>query len=123
MAEQQMIEQLWELRTRQTELRRHVVQLSSQLSSASKERDILDVTVGELDNLEPGTRTFRAVGKMFVIAQQDVLRKDLVDSKNASAKRDESRVVLRDQFVSKLKDTDAQTEALTAIMQKNPAFK
>jgi chaperonin cofactor prefoldin len=123
MAEQQMIEQLWELRTRQTDLRRHVVQLSSQLSSASKERDIIDVTVGELDNLEPGTRTFRAVGKMFVLSNQDSLRKDLVSSKEMSAKRDESRVSLRDQFIAKLKDADAQTESLTAVMQKNPAFK
>jgi chaperonin cofactor prefoldin len=123
MAEQQMIEQLWELQTRQTELRRHVVQLSSQLTSAAKEREILDITVREMDRLPADTRTYRAIGKMFVLSNAKGLRTELVDIKTDSAKNDESRLALRDQFVAKLKDAEAQSEQLAATMQKSPAFR
>jgi chaperonin cofactor prefoldin len=123
MAEQQMIDQLWELQTRQTELRRHVVQLSSQLSSAVKERDVIDITVREMDRLPADTRTYRVVGKMFVLVGAEDLRSELVDIKNESAKKDDSRLALRDQFVAKLKDAEYQSEQLAATMRSSPAFK
>lgn len=114
---------MWELQTRTTELRRHVVQLSSQLSAAQKDRDILTVTTSELDKLPASTRTYRAVGKMFALADRDTLRGDLEESVAESKKRDDARAVLRDQFVGKLKDAEAQADALATAMQANPAFK
>jgi chaperonin cofactor prefoldin len=118
-----MIDQLWELQTRQTELRRHVVQLSSQLSSAAKERDVIDITVREMDRLPADTRTYRVVGKMFVLVGAEDLRSELVDIKNESAKKDDSRFALREQFVAKLKDAESQSEQLAATMRSSPAFR
>jgi chaperonin cofactor prefoldin len=123
MSESAQVEQMWELQTRTTELRRHVVQLSSQLSAAAKDRDILTVTVSELDKLPSPTRTYRAVGKMFALADRATLRTDLEDSVAESKKRDEGRAALRDQFVGKLKDAEAQADQLAAVMQANPAFR
>lgn len=122
MSEASQVEQMWELQNRTTELRRHVVQLSSQLSAAQKDREILAVTTSELDKLPPATRTYRAVGKMFALADRDTLRADLLKSVEESKKRDDGKGVLRDQFVGKLKDAEAQAEALATSMQANPAF-
>lgn len=122
-AESSQVEQMWELQNRTTELRRHVVQLSSQLSAAQKDRDILAVTTSELDKLPPSTRTYRVVGKMFALADRDTLRADLLESVAESKKRDDGRGILRDQFVGKLKDAEAQADALAATMQANPAFR
>lgn len=117
-----MIEQLWELQTRQTELRRHVVQLSTQLSAAAKEREVTDITIRELDSFPPTTDTYRVVGKMFVLIEKDTLRADLVAAKEESLKQDETRSLLRDQFVGKLKDAETQANRLVANMQRSPAF-
>lgn len=117
------MDQMWELQTRTTSLRRHVVQLSSQLSAADKDRSIMGVTVDELGKLPSSTRTFRAIGKMFVLAPRDELCKALVDSVAKSKTRDEARLVLRDQFVGKLKDAETQADQLASIMQTNPAFR
>jgi chaperonin cofactor prefoldin len=122
-AQSAQMEQMWELQTQTTGLRRHVVQLSSQLSSGQKERDVLAVTVAELDKLPPTTRTFRAVGKMFALAGREALRNDLEEGVAQSKKRDEGRAALRDQFMGKLKDAEAQAEQLAAAMEANPAFR
>jgi prefoldin subunit 1 len=123
MAEQQMIEQLWELQTRQTELRRHLVQLTNQLSSAAKERDVIDVTIREMEQLPRDTRTYRVVGKMFVVTEPADLRAELLDIKGESERRDEGRLALRDQFVARLKDTEAQADMLASNMQRSPLFR
>lgn len=122
MGDQHLIEQLWDLQTRQTELRRHVVQLSTQLSAASKEREVADLTVRELDRLPSSTTTYRVVGKMFVLIDRNTLRSDLTVAKEESLKQDESRTALRDQFVDKLKDAEAQAHQLAVTMQRSPAF-
>lgn len=117
------MEQMWELQTRTTELRRHVVQLSSQLSAGEKDRAIMTVTVSELQKLPPTTRTFRAVGKMFALSERGALCRELEDSVEMSITRDEDRTVLRDQFIGKLKDAESQADQLAAQMQSNPAFR
>lgn len=117
------MDQLWELQTRTTELRRHVVQLSSQLSSADKERQILGVTLTALDALPENTRTYRAVGRMFALNDRAELRRDLEASCADSEKQSVARTALRDQFASKLKDAEGQAEQLALAMQANPAFR
>lgn len=122
MAESAQMEQLWELQTRTTELRRHVVQLTAQLASAEKERQILAVTLCALEALPEGTRTYRAVGRMFALNEGADLRRDLESSAAESEKQSATKTALRDQFASKLKDAEAQAEQLAAAMKANPAF-
>lgn len=117
-----MIEQLWELQTKQAELRRHVVQLSNQINSEKRERQSFQIAVDEMDRLAPDTSTYRAIGKMFVLQDPKELREALVEAGKASEKRDESRQMLRDQFVTKLKDTEEQADQLAVTMQKSSAF-
>ncbi len=107
---QQDVEQLWELQTRQSELRRHVVQLTTQLNSGERERAVLDVTLKEMESITEDTPVYKPVGKMFVLAPKDKLIADFKEAKTNSAKRDESKLKLREQFVSKLKDSEKMSE-------------
>lgn len=109
---QQQIEQLWELQTRQSELRRHVVQLTTQLSAGERERAMLDVTVREMDAMPREAKVYKPVGKMFVLAPKEQLRGEFLELKQESTKRDTGRMSLREQFVSKLKDSEKQSEDL-----------
>lgn len=121
---QQDVEQLWELQTRQSELRRHVVQLTNQLNSGERERAVLDVTLKEMDNIGEDTPVYKPIGKMFVLAPKDKLITDFKQAKSSSAKRDESKLKLREQFVTKLKDSEKMSEDIAekieAARKKHP---
>lgn len=108
----QEIEQLWELQGRQAELRRHVMQLTSQINVAERERTILDITVREMDAMPGDTKTYMAVGKMFALSPKDELRGDLTQAKDESLKKDEGRKSLRDQFMTKLKESENRIDEL-----------
>ncbi|PXF50001.1 putative prefoldin subunit 1 [Gracilariopsis chorda] len=108
----QDLDQLWELQERQAELRRHVLQLTSQINSAEKERTILDVTVQEIDNMPPDVKTYVGLGKMFVLQPKSDLRSDFVHEKNESVKKDEDRKRLRKQFLSKLSENENRIDEL-----------
>lgn len=107
---QQDVEQLWELQTRQSELRRHVVQLTTQLNAGERERGVLDVTLKEMENIGDDTPVYKPVGKMFVLAPKDKLIGEFKEAKLASAKRDEGKLKLREQFVTKLKDSEKKSD-------------
>lgn len=123
MSTQAQMEQMYELRNRTTSLRRHVINLSSQLSAGDKDRSIMTVTVSELGKLPASTRTFRAVGKMFALTPRDDLCDELEDAVEMSKKRDDGRVLLRDQFAGKLKEAEAAADQLAGQMQANPQFR
>lgn len=108
----QEIEQLWELQGRQAELRRHVMQLTSQINVAERERSILDITVREMDAMPDNTNTYMAVGKMFALSPKDELRTELTQAKDESLKKDEGRNSLRDQFMTKLKESENRIDEL-----------
>jgi len=109
---QQDIEQLWELQTRQSELRRHVVQLSTQLNNGERERAVLDFTLKEMDTIsdDKDVPVYKPVGKMFVRAPKKKLVQEFKEAKDESTKRDENKLKLREQFVEKLKDSEKMSE-------------
>lgn len=107
---QQDIEQLWELQTRQSELRRHVVQLSTQLNTGERERAVLDFTLKEMGNIGDDVAVYKPVGKMFVVAPREKLMEEFRGAKEESSKRDENKLKLREQFVEKLKDSEKMSE-------------
>lgn len=106
------LDQLWELQGRQAELRRHVMQLTSQLSNAERERSIIDITVREMEAMSDNTPVYMSVGKMFVLSPRTDLRSSLITSRNESLKRDDDRRTLRQQFVNKLKEGEVKIDEL-----------
>lgn len=114
----QEVEQLWELQGRQAELRRHVMQLTSQINVAERERSILDITVREMDAMPQDTKTYMAIGKMFAFAPKEQLRTQLLQAKDESLKKDEGRGSLRDQFISKLKESEHRIDDLATQIEE-----
>ncbi|KAI0566939.1 Prefoldin [Gracilaria domingensis] len=108
----QELDQLWELQECQAELRRHVVQLTSQINSAEKERAVLDITVKEIEKMPDDMKTYVGVGKMFVLRQKEKLRSDFVESNAESLKKDQDRKQLRNQFLSKLRENENRIDEL-----------
>lgn len=106
------LDQLWELQGRQAELRRHVLQLTSQLSMAERERAVIDISVREMDAMPDDTRMYMSVGKMFVLSSKQQLRTDLLDSKDQSLKRDQGRKSLREQFIQKLRESETRIDEI-----------
>lgn len=117
----QDVEQLWELQGRQAELRRHVMQLTSQINVAERERSILDITVREMDAMPDQTKTYMAIGKMFAFAPKDQLRGELLQAKEESFKKDEGRSTLRDQFVTKLKESENRIDEIAKQIEDSRA--
>lgn len=117
------LDQLWELQGRQAELRRHVLQLTSQLNVAERERSIIDITVREMDIMSDDTKVYMSVGKMFVASPKHDLMNTLVQSKEDSTKRDQDRTLLREQFINKLKESqqriDEVADRIEAIRSKS----
>lgn len=108
----QDIDQLWELQGRQAELRRHVLQLTSQINMAERERSVIDITVREMDAMQDDTKVYMAVGKMFALKPKEDLKKDLIKERDESLSKDEGRKSLRDQFVTKLKESESRIDEL-----------
>lgn len=106
------LDQLWELQGRQAELRRHVLQLTSQLSMAERERAVIDISVREMDAMPNDTRMYMSVGKMFVLSSKQQLRTDLLNSKDQSLKRDQGRKSLREQFIQKLRESETRIDEI-----------
>lgn len=117
----QDVEQLWELQGRQAELRRHVMQLTSQINVAERERSILDITVREMDAMPEQTKTYMAIGKMFAFSPKDQLRRELLQAKEESFKKDEGRSTLRDQFVTKLKESENRIDEIAKQIEDSRA--
>lgn len=108
----QELDQLWELQGRQAELRRHVLQLTSQLNSAERERSVIDITMREMDAMPDSTNMYMSVGKMFVLTPKQEMHASLSDTKKDSIKRDEGRTSLREQFLVKLKESENRIDEL-----------
>lgn len=106
------LDQLWELQGRQAELRRHVLQLTSQLNNAERERNVIDITVREMDAMVDDTNTYMGVGKMFVLTPKQELRSTLESAKQESIKRDEGRISLREQFLIKLRESENRIDEI-----------
>lgn len=109
---QQDIEQLWELQTRQSELRRHVVQLTTQLNAGERERAMLDVTLKGMGSMGDDAKMYKPLGKMFVLAPKSKLEHEFKEAKRDGAKRDEGKLKLREQFVNKLKESEKASEEI-----------
>lgn len=118
---QQQMQTLWEMQSRQAELRRHVVQLTTQISGAERERNMLDVTVREMDAMPDDTKVYMAIGKMFALTPKPDLRSDLVANRDESQGRDAGRKALREQFVAKLKESDLRLDELTKQIEASRA--
>lgn len=106
------LDQLWELQGRQAELRRHVLQLTSQLNNAEQERSVIDITIREMDAMSDDTTVYMSVGKMFVCTPKPELRSNLMETKHESTLRDDGRTSLREQFINKLKESDTRIDEL-----------
>lgn len=106
------LDQLWELQGRQAELRRHVLQLTSQLAVAERERAVIDISVREMDAMADDTRMYMSVGKMFVLSSKQGLRTDLLNSKEQSLQRDQGRKSLREQFIQKLRESETRIDEI-----------
>lgn len=108
----QELDQLWELQGRQAELRRHVLQLTSQLNNAERERSVIDITMREIDAMPDSTKMYMGVGKMFVFSKKQEMSASLSEAKDESIKRDEGRTSLREQFLVKLKESENRIDEL-----------
>lgn len=108
----QDLDQLWELQGRQAELRRHVLQLTSQINIAERERSVIDITVKEMDVMADNTKVYMAVGKMFAFSPKDELRNDLIQAREESIRKDENRKTLREQFLSKLRESENRIDEM-----------
>lgn len=106
------LDQLWELQGRQAELRRHVVQLTSQLNAAERERTVIDITVREMDAMPDHTNMYMGVGKMFVLTPKQEMRDTLTQAKDESLTIDDGRISLREQFLVKLKESEQRIDEL-----------
>lgn len=106
------MDQLWDLQGRQAELRRHVLQLTSQINASDRERGVIDITIREMDHMRDETKVYMAVGKMFALRKKDELRTDLVEASEDSLSKDEDRKNLRDQFLNKLKESEIRIDEL-----------
>ena len=113
-----LMDQLVDLTNRQNELRKHVMQLTQQLASGDRERAVTTLTLRELEGLGAETKTYKAIGKAYVLEDQKELKKELEKEKESSAVRDKDRLKLRDQFVDKLKGSEKQSQELAAQISK-----
>eukprot|EP00177_Eucheuma_denticulatum_P002830 GFKZ01005074.1.p1 GENE.GFKZ01005074.1~~GFKZ01005074.1.p1 ORF type:complete len:125 (+),score=28.71 GFKZ01005074.1:334-708(+) len=109
---QQEVEQLWEMQSRQAGFRRHVMQLTSQINVANRERSVFDITVRELDAMPDQTKVYMAVGQMYALSPKDELRADLVKKRDESLRKDDEWKRLRDQFITKLKESEERIDEL-----------
>mmetsp|Transcript_40566 Transcript_40566/g.160881 ORF Transcript_40566/g.160881 Transcript_40566/m.160881 type:complete len:99 (-) Transcript_40566:450-746(-) len=89
-----------------------------QLQNAERERAIARLSLNHLEQLPDSTNTFKPVGKMFVLEDKEDLKQQLNESMKQSAEESVAKTSLRDQFLSKLKENEAQVEELTAQLQK-----
>ncbi|KAJ8908908.1 hypothetical protein NDN08_005610 [Rhodosorus marinus] len=112
------VDQVMELGNRVNEIRRHLSQITMQLQNAERERAIARLSLNHLDQLPETTNTFKPVGKMFVLEDKEGLKQQLNESMKQSAEDSAAKASLRDQFVAKLKENEAQVEELTAQLQK-----
>lgn len=117
------VEQLWELQGQQAQLRRHVLQLTSQLNVAARERGILDITIREMDSMNNQTKVYMAIGKMFALNPKDELKTQLIETRNESMKKDEDRKKLRDKFVARLRDSENRIDELACQIDQSRAKK
>lgn len=106
------LDQLWELQGRQAELRRHVLQLTSQLNAAERDRAIIDISVKEIDAMPHNTRMFMGLGKMFVLTEKQKFRSNLLETKEESLKKDQGRTSLREQFIQKLRESESRIDEI-----------
>lgn len=106
------LDQLWELQGRQAELRRHVMQLTSQLNASERERSVIDITVREMDMMPDDTNMYMSVGKMFVLTPKTEMRESLVKDKEETVTRDDGRTSLREQFLVRLKESEYRIDEL-----------
>ena len=115
---QQQIEQLWEQQTRQAELRRHVVALTTQLNVGERERSVMDVTLRSMSEMPSSTKVYKPIGKMFVLSTKEALKEEFEKGVEDSKKRDDGRVALREQFVKKLQDSEVAAEELAKKIEE-----
>eukprot|EP00189_Rhodosorus_marinus_P010136 CAMPEP_0184740082 /NCGR_PEP_ID=MMETSP0315-20130426/3064_1 /TAXON_ID=101924 /ORGANISM="Rhodosorus marinus, Strain UTEX LB 2760" /LENGTH=128 /DNA_ID=CAMNT_0027209489 /DNA_START=73 /DNA_END=459 /DNA_ORIENTATION=- len=113
-----MVDQVVELGNRVHEIRRHLSQITMQLQNAERERAIARLSLNHIDQLPESTNTYKPIGKMFVLENKEDLKRQLNESMKQSAEDSAAKTSLRDQFVTKLKENEAQVEELTAQLQK-----
>ena len=73
------IKSLQEVEQRLRETRRQRSRASQQASSNAKEQRALELTLGQVGGLEDDARTYRSVGKMFMLTPPKALGADLQD--------------------------------------------
>jgi len=109
------MDQMMELQHRTQELRRHLAQISAQLQSAETERAILSLSLKHIEQLPADARTFKPVGKMFVLEGKDKLKEQLGAATKKSLEDSTQKTTLRQQFAAKLRENESQADEL--IMQ------
>mmetsp|Transcript_11378 Transcript_11378/g.34816 ORF Transcript_11378/g.34816 Transcript_11378/m.34816 type:complete len:130 (+) Transcript_11378:257-646(+) len=112
------MDQMMELQHRTQELRRHLAQISAQLQSAETERAILSLSLKHIEQLPADARTFKPVGKMFVLEGKDKLKEQLGAATKKSLEDSTQKTTLRQQFAAKLRENESQADELIMQIQK-----
>lgn len=97
------------------------MQLTSQITTAERERSAIDITIKEIDAMADNTRTYMAIGKMFALRPKDELRTELAEAKDESLKKDGGHKDLREQFVNKLRESESRIDELAAQIEATRA--
>lgn len=73
---------------------------------------MIDITVREMDVMPDDTKVYMTVGKMFALTPKDELRGDLIKARHESLTKDDGRKSLRDQFMTKLRESEDRIDEL-----------
>ena len=76
---------LQEVEQRMRDTKRQRNRAAQQAAATAKEQRALELTLGQVSNLDPAARTFRSVGKMYMLTPPTEIAADLTD-KLAKAK-------------------------------------
>ncbi|EFA81148.1 prefoldin beta-like domain containing protein [Heterostelium album PN500] len=66
-----------EIREKLFNLNRNLNNIRQKIQVSDKDRQRCVITLKELETLPPNTKTYKSVGKMFLVAPKDTLKKEL----------------------------------------------
>eukprot|EP00184_Porphyridium_aerugineum_P001478 CAMPEP_0184706164 /NCGR_PEP_ID=MMETSP0313-20130426/36614_1 /TAXON_ID=2792 /ORGANISM="Porphyridium aerugineum, Strain SAG 1380-2" /LENGTH=133 /DNA_ID=CAMNT_0027167711 /DNA_START=109 /DNA_END=510 /DNA_ORIENTATION=- len=112
------MEQLMELQTRGLEMRQHVVRLSNQIAALERERTVARITMNHIDSLEDDIVTYRPLGKCFILESHEGLNERMKSSMEKYALDIDTKLKLRDQFLTKIRENEVQLEELMDALEK-----
>mmetsp|Transcript_13411 Transcript_13411/g.27279 ORF Transcript_13411/g.27279 Transcript_13411/m.27279 type:complete len:117 (+) Transcript_13411:3684-4034(+) len=113
------MDHLMELQNKQSEIRRHIAQLSAQLHAGERVRGTADLSIRYMETLSSSSQVYKPLGKLYVATSKDNLAQELALTIEKSKAESTRLETLRDQFAAKLDQCNSEIEdAINQIDKK-----